>query len=660
MKSVKKNLSDISTLSLYLYEELPLSIWRPTKEDMEIISWWLLKNPITSNESKLARMIISRLNWGFADETILFLPFNFHCEVALLCAQAVEQDMGYNQWAWQTLFRLKLHINDGGHSDYNTIQDPDQYDVLKRGLKELQPLPSFLSILLTSWGHLVPLIYSNGFQRLNILIENQKFDAVIFSLSLIAPLFLDCQESLVNNEHFLSILQGLLNADKGYVNMAKSLVMPQNSVLEHFGNMLEYQITNFFWYKQSSPRLIVRLWMNSLISVTNWNRDYGVMYLLDVIIRAAFFHADAIDAVYGILRDLLQCSTPQEQTNSISSIFKWVSQSNAQSNSLINSSMSSCTWLAYIIINLEHEERERRTGLWKEILLQLKKQKGKVNVDAAIKKAAGIVKVGSFSSGSLCLFRWAQQALDSPVDHPLLPLLWQNFFLLYLCRVPVCASADAGCVGGKFFEGIINLAFMKRLKKKLQETVDYYKEKSQVEDLDTHVKMFYDNCLRYLFIFILIFITLKLYFFSRLFKAYSLWLEEPCLQEACLFLPGLPPQYEPKLLALIIQGNTTPWNEYINYDLIKEEQQKAVKCFKCVNFRDKSKFNQPLTNPGSKVESSDPVERILRRLSSYDVPKPLPDLSSAAPVIPHLNFNNKTEMFRCLEPFFFTLKQFAQ
>lgn len=42
-------------------------------------------------------------------------------------------------------------------------------------------------------------------------------------------------------------------------------------------------------------------------------------------------------------------------------------------------------WLAYILIALEHEEREKQTGLWREVLTQLKNQKGKVNVDAAIK-----------------------------------------------------------------------------------------------------------------------------------------------------------------------------------------------------------------------------------------------------------------------------------
>lgn len=37
------------------------------------------------------------------------------------------------------------------------------------------------------------------------------------------------------------------------------------------------------------------------------------------------------------------------------------------------------------MISVEHEEREQRTGLWNEVLIQLNKQKGKVNVDQAIR-----------------------------------------------------------------------------------------------------------------------------------------------------------------------------------------------------------------------------------------------------------------------------------
>lgn len=41
---------------------------------------------------------------------------------------------------------------------------------------------------------------------------------------------------------------------------------------------------------------------------------------------------------------------------------------------------------------------------------------------------------------------------------------------------------------------------------------------------------------------------------ERIFKAFSLWLEEPRLQENNILLKSLPPQYEPGYLVHIMQG----------------------------------------------------------------------------------------------------------
>lgn len=78
--------------------------------------------------------------------------------------------------------------------------------------------------------------------------------------------------------------------------------------------------------------------------------------------------------------------TPQEQGSSITSFFKWVTNNNTDNTSLIISNcLSAFPYLAYFMIAIEHEERELKTGFWKELLIQLNRQKGKVNVDQAIK-----------------------------------------------------------------------------------------------------------------------------------------------------------------------------------------------------------------------------------------------------------------------------------
>lgn len=133
LKCVKKNLNKVGSLSLYLFEDLPLVIWRPLPADMVTIGCWLTQNAITSEESKLARMILSRLNWGLTEKGTLFLPYSLHFEVALLIAEAVEQEPNYLTWAWQMAFRLRLHVSDKGFSDLSRITELENLNIVNKG-----------------------------------------------------------------------------------------------------------------------------------------------------------------------------------------------------------------------------------------------------------------------------------------------------------------------------------------------------------------------------------------------------------------------------------------------------------------------------------------------------------------------------------------------
>lgn len=133
LRIVKENISKITSYALYLYEELPLSIWVLQDEDIKIISNLLLDNAITTNESRLARMIISRLNWDFTSPGKLFLPYKMHVQIALLVSEAAQKEPGYMHWAWQTVFRLKLHLSDKGIASFEEVKELSCYDLINRG-----------------------------------------------------------------------------------------------------------------------------------------------------------------------------------------------------------------------------------------------------------------------------------------------------------------------------------------------------------------------------------------------------------------------------------------------------------------------------------------------------------------------------------------------
>ena len=47
------------------------------------------------------------------------------------------------------------------------------------------------------------------------------------------------------------------------------------------------------------------------------------------------------------------------------------------------------------------------------------------------------------------------------------------------CSTPVCGSADLGSAGDRFMEGLVNVQYGKRLKRRLQETAKHYTERAE-------------------------------------------------------------------------------------------------------------------------------------------------------------------------------------
>lgn len=61
-------------------------------------------------------------------------------------------------------------------------------------------------------------------------------------------------------------------------------------------------------YCLQSPEPFVRLWLQLLVEVPDWNRDQNVMYLMDIVIRAAFFHLDARNTAENMFQTLYSVS----------------------------------------------------------------------------------------------------------------------------------------------------------------------------------------------------------------------------------------------------------------------------------------------------------------------------------------------------------------
>lgn len=205
-------------------------------------------------------------------------------------------------------------------------------------------------------------------------------------------------------------------------------------------------------------------------------------------------------------------------------------------------------------------------------------------------------------------------------------------------------------MGEKFFEGMINLSYLKKLKKRLHDTVEHFQIKSE-NDLEGGKLITDERRIFYLDM-------------AKYYKTLTLWLEEPRLQESGLYLPALPPQYMSQKLMLLIQGERNPWLEYVDYFAVQQSQQKAMREWQQLTLRELDEsFKKSSQTPTTPLEPADPQQRIFRRLNSYEQPVPPPVLSRNNPVISPIlreSLYNSDSIVSLIKPHLRVILDYAQ
>lgn len=173
-------------------------------------------------------------------------------------------EQAFSLWAWEMMNRLRLHQLDQSDSVcQNTILNPAEslacvpdmesnsiLEILAKGVREKQPIACYTSVLMTLWGHSVPLICIEGFSQLQTLQCYYKYEQVLVCLHRMVPLFLECTDSLLKNDKFVSLIVPLITADRTYMKIAKNLIAPEfpGPILRQFSNMIESHLYHFKRY----------------------------------------------------------------------------------------------------------------------------------------------------------------------------------------------------------------------------------------------------------------------------------------------------------------------------------------------------------------------------------------------------------------------------
>ncbi|XP_074877348.1 ectopic P granules protein 5 homolog isoform X2 [Buteo buteo] len=678
---VKETIEKVGMVSLYLFKELPLYLWKPSSSEIALIRDWLLNYSLTTVENKLACIILEGLNWGFGEHDALHLDPAVHSEVALMVLEAYQKylsqkpyagllsesikqvsylasivrygetpETSFNQWAWGLVLRLKLHRNDRGMQHgwpavpvSDRVLDMTELVTLHPLLKAVKasiPIGCYLALAMTTLGHSIEKFCAEGIPLLAVLIQSRYLRTVVHVLDKILPLFYSCQYYLLKNEQFLSYIQLFLHLDSGVpqgVTQQVTHKVTQHLTSVSYGEnvkLLSSMIqTHIFLSDQPNgvgPAAVLEFWVQVLTSQQLWHRDRATLFLLDDLCKAAFQYSQ---------EDCIQKLLYQQHKNALgyhcdkgllSSLVSWIVAGNVTPSFVEGNANSSQVWFSWMVLNMEsifEEDSQLRRVVEGELVINA------LTPDQALKKAQTQLKLPIVPSlQRLLIYRWAHQALATPADHPLMPLIWQKFFLLYLHRPgPQYGLPVDGCIGRRFFQSAAHVNLLNEMKQRLIEVADFHhaaskalRVESPAEGSDGSPEK--ASCSAdYL-------TSPELHKeLVRLCNVFVLWLEEESFQKGDTYIPSLPKQYDAHRLAKVMQNQQDLWMEYVNVELIRHEFQEALNLWLQVQLESHttcvSAGQTDFTNPLSAKE------RIMNNLKKFDTPKPpLPLQTMKAPV----------------------------
>ncbi|NWS73830.1 EPG5 protein, partial [Crotophaga sulcirostris] len=696
---VRHTIEKVGMVSLYLFKELPLYLWKPSSSEMALIRDWLLNYSLTTVENKLACIILEGLNWGFAEHDALHLDPAVHSEVALMVLEAYQKylsqkpyagllsesikqvsylasivrygetpETSFNQWAWGLILRLKLHRNDRGmqhgwaaapvsDSVLDMMESVTLHPLLK-AVKAGVPIGCYLALAMTTLGHSIEKFCTEGIPLLGVLVQSRYLRTVVHVLDKILPLFYSCQYYLLKNEQFLSYVQLFLHLDSGVpqgVTQQVTHKVTQHLTGVNYGenvkllsSMIQTHIHLSDQPNGVGPAAILEFWVQVLTSRQLWHRDWATLFLLDDLCKAAFQYSQE-DCVQKLLYQQHKNALGYHCDKSLlSSFVSWIVAGNVTPSFVEGNANSSQVWFSWMVLNMEsifEEDSQLRRVVEGELVINA------LTPDQALKKAQAQLKLPIVPSlQRLMIYRWAHQALATPADHPLMPLIWQKFFLLYLHRPgPQYGLPVDGCIGRLFFQSVAHVSLLNEMKQRLIEVADFHHAASKALRVESPAEgsdrsptkaSGSPDCLT----------SPELHKeLVRICNVFVLWLEEESFQKGDTYIPSLPKQYDAHRLAKVMQNQQDLWMEYVNVELIHHEFQEALNLWLQVKLESHttcvSAGQTDFTNPLSAKE------RIMNNLKKFDTPKSpllLQTMKAPVPVISSTSLVSQKEAIQLM------------
>ncbi|KAM7126608.1 ectopic P granules protein 5 homolog isoform 4-T5 [Molossus nigricans] len=514
-------------------------------------------------------------------------------------------------------------------------------DTIDQAVKAGIPIGCYLALAMTTVGHSIEKFCVEGIPLLGILVQSRHLKTVVHVLDKILPLFYPCQYYLLKNEQFLSHLLLFLHLDSGVPQGVTQQVT--HKVAQHLtgashgdnvkllNSMIQAHISVSTQPNEVGPIAVLEFWVQALISQHLWFREQPILFLMDHLCKTAFQLMQE-DCVQKLLYQQHKNALGYHCDRSLlSSLVSWIVAGNITPSFVEGLATPTQVWFAWTVLNMEsifEEDSQLRRVVEGELVIN-----PSFTPDQALKKAQVQLKLPIIPSlQRLLIYRWAHQALVTPSDHPLLPLIWQKFFLLYLHRPgPQYGLPVDGCVGRRFFQSPAHINLLKEMKRRLTEVADFHHGASKalrvpaegndgppasqartpayLTSPELHTEL------------------------VRLFNVYILWLEDENFQKGDAYIPSLPKHYDTHRLAKVMQNQQDLWMEYVNMERIHYEFQESIGLWT----QAKLESHSTSCSLSVQLDFTDPFlakERILSNLQKHDAPQPPLALHPARPPVP--------------------------
>ncbi|PNJ80670.1 EPG5 isoform 3 [Pongo abelii] len=462
---------------------------------------------------------------------------------------------------------------------------------MKQAVKAGMPIGCYLALSMTAVGHSIEKFCAEGIPLLGILVQSRHLRTVVHVLDKILPLFYPCQYYLLKNEH--GVPQGVTQQVTHKVAQHLTGASHGDNV-KLLNSMIQAHISVSTQPNEVGPVAVLEFWVQALISQHLWYREQPILFLMDHLCKAAF---------QLMQEDCIQKLLYQQHK----------------------------VWFAWTVLNMEsifEEDSQLRRVIEGELVIN-----SAFTPDQALKKAQTQLKLPIVPSlQRLLIYRWAHQALVTPSDHPLLPLIWQKFFLLYLHRPgPQYGLPIDGCIGRRFFQSPAHISLLKEMKRRLTEVADFHHAASKAIRVPAEgsegLPESHCGTPGYL-------TSPELHKeLVRLFNVYILWLEDENFQKGDTYIPSLPKHYDIHRLAKVMQNQQDLWMEYLNMERIYHEFQETVGLWT----QAKLESHSTPCSLSVQLDFTDPLlakERVLSNLRKHEAPQPALVLHPTKPPVP--------------------------